>query len=699
VTGTAPVVVFQGETVDISQVQGTTGDTPGERAGLVGISGSAEGTFYEDSSDSFDFDQIETGTYDFDRDRNRDIIVRRPEVQRVRLYRGSATDGINVTNGRIGLSQDQITIQADFNFEESAEDVRVSVINPEGLDITPELTTNRRISADGETLRLSNISTLERGKFHVRVSGTGQFESTTRSVTFTRGRQRTNISFATMSIAQGGIINGTVRGNAGQRVQVRIPQSATEEETTADQVYENSDNVGYLTDQPTLRGDRYHTAVIEIGSSGRETVRIDTQQFRVNQVVSVTAANGINVDNPAVSEASFEVTSPNITIQSAPSVVAVDDTFRIRGSGPENGIVRAYVRNGSDYVPLRDADGNPIELETDADGTYALTASVSPPMDEPGSYDIVITGNDRNDENEVLSSSAYQDIQLRAVTTLRTQEENLTADLSSEWIATNIGDSVTISGYTTGSSIRFYIVEPQGTVLNASGTPVQQLNAADELTPTDGMFTESAAVWDTAGEYQVIVVSAPNETAWDRVDNIELNGLDSREAVGLIQNQYQGDESPFSVITLSLQANASQVTIETPRSGETISRDNITISGQSNRETGRDIFIEVLSQNQTVLTTEARVDGRNNTWQTTINASELGTGSYTIRVNDGISTTSTRVEVVGPVPNSQTSVTQTGSTVTEAESTTNANGPGFTVLSVIVAIFAFLIGISRLHNR
>lgn len=685
---TAPVVVFQGERVNLSQVRGTTGETPGERAGLVGIKGAAVGTYYEDESDSFDFDRVEPGSYDFDRDRRSDIVVRQPNIQSIRLFRGPPSDGINVTNGRISLSQDQMTITTDYNFVQSNEKVSVAVINPDGLDITNELTTSPTISKDGDVVTLSNLRSLETGQFIVRATGTGDFTTATQTVSFTRGSEDADISISDSSVQQGGIITGTIRGNAGQRVQVRIPHTATANDTTADQAYENSANIAYLTDQPTVGGPQYHTAVIDIGSRGQEQIRINTRTFRINQDVSISVADGTNIANSAGNRAFVRVTSPQLTVTSASDVVVLGNTFRIAGSGPSNGIVRAYVRNRSNYVPLRDTDGTAVEITTQADGRYEFVASTSKPIAQSGSYEILITANDQNDQNELLTSTYLQDVPLQAITTIRTQEQNLTTTLSTDRIATNTEDSITLTGYTTDQSIRLYIINPQGTVTTAAGTPIQQLDESEELEVADQMFTKQITALDTVGTYRITVVSAQTAADWNTVNNVELDGLDSEETAEKIRDQYLGAKSSFSVVTRSVQANSPQLSIATPRRGEQLSQGTITITGQSNRENGHDISIEILEQNETVLSTQTRVDGRNNSWKKSLDSSTLRPGSYTLRVSDGASTTSTVFEIAGSPPPNNTVSTQTETT---EQATTGVGGPGFTILSVVATLSVFII--------
>ena len=81
----------------------------------------------------------------------------------------------------------------------------------------------------------------------------------------------------------------------------------------------------------------------------------------------------------------------------------------------------------------------------------------------------------------------------------------------------------------------------------------------------------------------------------------------------------------------------------------TVPRERVTVSGTSNREAGTTVFVELVRADGTaVLLAEAEV--RDGAWNTTVDFSDVETGTYTLRATDGDAAASVRVEVVDVLP-------------------------------------------------
>jgi hypothetical protein len=134
---TAPVVVFQGERIDVSEVRQTgTGEPVGTGSVVFeGLFGDAEGDLQRASDATrVDFEDFPTGGYDTNGDGRQDVSVQTPVVREVVV---TTRSGADVTNGRIP-EDTPVNISVRFNFD-AADRVEVRVIDPDGLDVTNEV--------------------------------------------------------------------------------------------------------------------------------------------------------------------------------------------------------------------------------------------------------------------------------------------------------------------------------------------------------------------------------------------------------------------------------------------------------------------------------------------------------------------------------------------------------------------------------
>jgi PGF-CTERM protein len=185
---TPPVRVFVDETLDVSAVQLTGGGTVGsDSVTLLGVSGDADGTA-EDLADptDADFAGFETGGYDVQDDGDD-----RPEFSVVEPRVGSLVvrnqNGANVTNGW-EPSGASLTVTAEYNFDE-ADRLDLTVVAPDGLEVTDAVASADRITTSGGSVRL-DLSGQDDGTFRITVEGS-DLEDATRTVTVRTGPRRT----------------------------------------------------------------------------------------------------------------------------------------------------------------------------------------------------------------------------------------------------------------------------------------------------------------------------------------------------------------------------------------------------------------------------------------------------------------------------------------------------------------------------
>ena len=185
---TPPVRVFVDETLDVSAVGLTGGGTVGsDSVTLLGVSGDADGTVedLEDPTDA-DFAGFETGSYDVqaDGDGRAEFSVVEPRVSSL-VVRNQ--NGANVTNGW-EPSGASLTLTAEYSFDE-ADRLDLTVVAPDGLEVTDAVASSDRITTSGGSVRL-DLAGQEDGTFRITVEGS-DLEDARRTVTVRTGPRRT----------------------------------------------------------------------------------------------------------------------------------------------------------------------------------------------------------------------------------------------------------------------------------------------------------------------------------------------------------------------------------------------------------------------------------------------------------------------------------------------------------------------------
>ena len=718
---TAPITVYQGESVDFSGVDSTDGTTASGTVGLTGTAGDADGTFLSDSASNFDFGDAETGAYSYDNDDNADVFVREPTVSDVTLYRGSDDTGADITDGSVTTDTDDITVQADFNFDD-AEGVEVTVEDEDNVDITNSLTGSNTIATDGGTLTLSGISSLDAGQYNVTVEGEDSLDSASRQVSFTVRSDETTISLQDTEVTQGDRVTGTVQGSPGDTVHVRVDQADTDSGTTATQVFRNTGDVTTITDQSTNDGGTtYHAVVLDLGDSGSAQFQVETNQFEPDTTNSLEVALGADVDNSAEDDVDLTVNERDITIDSAPNAVVIGEDFTVNGTAAESDTIRAYARIDDTYRPLVDDDGNAVETSVDTDGTYEFTVDSSQVINLPDSYRIAVTADDGNtpyDTGATLSSSDYGEVDTRTTTTIQTQEGELAAELSSSRIASGIGDEVTLSGTALGQDdVRVFVVGPRGTVQDVSGNTITgTTSSAASVSINDNEFEEDLSGLDNRGTYEIYIVGDGRDGNYDESSR-SLGSTTQSQALEIIEDAYQPAGSDNPSVNLSLEAENPSLSINEPANGSQVPQDTVTVSGDSNREDETTVFIEVLDDNDNAIaSTEAEVNGSSSSWSTDVDMSGLETGEYTLRADDSESSDTVTVEVVEgeaqtpepteeeteeptePMETEEPTEPMETEMPTEEETTTGGSGPGFTAAIALIALIAAALLAVRRNN-
>jgi major cell surface glycoprotein (TIGR04216 family) len=732
--------VYLGDTVDIGGYASTS---------FTGEAGEADGTTAS-VSDLEDADITEANgfvTGEFQDTNGDSLFVVEPTVSDLTLYRGSGTGGADITDGSTtNENTDTVTVEAEWNFN-NFEGLNVIVDDEDGLEVSNQLgvggdTDIGSGAGSTGTVELTGIQELDTGEYTVTVEGEDDLDGASRSATFTVRDEAQTISLDETSVTQGNNVIATATGTPGEYGLVRIDSgdldnlngSDADSDDAAELVFADTGDVEDRRGTAGLATDeQWVGAIVDLDDEGEASVRINTNRLDT----TTTAVEFVELDNADTSdsnvndgfmsdsddEVDLTVDERAINITSAPSVVRIGEEFSIEGNAPESDDVKAYARIDQDWVPLFDEGGTLSEDSVDSDGSFEVEIDSGTNISLPDSYRIAIVadpvdldGNSLMETNEDVDSDVYGEFDTAETTTVRTVEGDLTAQLSSSNIAADVSDEVTLSGTALGQGddLRVYLIGPRGNFLDSDGAS----QAATTVSVDDEEFDEDYSSFNTRGEYTFIVVgqgrdgefsnSADDAVGFDG-DNLRSD-LTPQQAIEIVNDAYTGAGSDDQIVELTLQAENPQLAIDDFTTDGQVAQGEVTISGTSNREDETTVFIEVLGQNDNVIASdEAEVNGSSGEWETTIDMSDVETGTYTLRADDDEASASLEFELVEtlstptetpapetetetPAPETETETpapeTETETPAPETETTTSTSTPGFGAIVALVALIA-----------
>jgi hypothetical protein len=714
VSGPAPVVVFQGEELNVSQVTRTGGGVVGtETVVLTGLAGDADGLVETiDDPEEADFENVETGTYDVDGDEKPEFAVTEPRITSLTLR---LDNGANVTGGQIPSSR-TVTVHPEFNFA-SADGVRIRVFDETDTDVTPELTGDPIVAERDGSVTL-DFSDEDDGRFRI-VAEHRNHEDVSLRRSLSVGSSELSVNLDRASVTQGERVTATVMGSPGEIAHVRIDESDLETDSATTDVAER---VFRLTSDVTdIVGDSDRglvAAVVRIDDSGRARVQIDTDRLDTG-TAAIEVAAGDDLSARTEDETDLRIGDRSITAN-VPTVLEIGSKHTITGSAPRADSVKAYAYVDGQWEPLL-ADGarnRYAEDDVGSDGRFELTVDTSRVVNYPDSYRIAIVADavDRYSSDRVLSGSDLNDL-TRTTASVRTTAGSLTVAQSRSVVATGTGDEVIVYGtaFGQGEELHLYAVSPRG-----------QLHVAQTVSiDDDGEFEEALDEFDQRGTYEIVVVGQGRDgrfhggTTPSSVRSRLGGGEDQSQVLEILEDAYLGAGSDDQFVERSLAAESPSIAIDAIGSDDRLpsSPDRLTLSGRSNRAPGTvvDVSVEEQDGGSTVTTEDAavRTDG---TWSTTIDGIDLEDGQYVVRVDDGESTATRSFAVGEPLstatpteadtPSEEPTETErpspaeteqprtetpTPETPTDAETATPESANGFGILVAVLAILASLV--------
>jgi major cell surface glycoprotein (TIGR04216 family) len=624
-------------------------------------------------------------------------------------------------------------LNVDYNFDE-ADKLSITV-EDDDLEVTDQIVDDGFIT-ESDTDEELDFSDVDAGQYTITVEGDDFGPSQT--VTVNVSDEDVAVSLDETEVTKGERVVATIDGTPGTQAHIRIDSGDLDEDELEAELGEDSDffdnnpvdtnrvaqEVFSATGDVEVRGGSENTddsgenvvfAVGDLGDDGSVPIQINSQ-FIESGTITVEAAEGTDFTADADDSVDLTVEERAISIDSAPSNVAIGEEFTVNGTADEADEVRAYARIDQSWVPLEDENGNlAADTNVDDDGTFEIDIDSGSVINLPDNYRIGFVADpaypSNVDANDELSQETWGDFDTTESITVTTQEGSLSAELSSSTVATQTGDEITLSGSAIGQEqVDVYAIGPRGEI------ELRERINADE----DNAFEEDYSFFDRRGSYTFIVVGEGRDGNFGSdVSDEPLDpedGLTQEQAVEIIREAYEDAGSDNPIVELTLLSENPSLTLDI-EDGAEVPQDEVTLSGTSNREDGTVVFIEVLDENDdAVFSTEAEVNGSSSSWSVEADMSDVETGDYTLRVEDDETSATTQISVVEevsedtptpepdtetptPEPDTETPTpepdTETPTPEPDTETTTTTT-PGFgAVVAVLALLGAALLALRR----
>lgn len=631
-----PTTVYVGETgLDLSAV------TTGERVSIVGVSGVAEGTVVEADSTALAVTAaagFETGGYNLSGGRTTDIHVRRPAITDLALVLGDGEEDVAVTNGTVPFGR-TVTASASYTFD-AAEDLEVSVVGPDAVDVTPELAGTPLIPDSGEDLTLDFPATdLAAGTYTITVAG--ETLDVSRSATVRIASRTTTLSLSRTRVTRGKTVRATAFGDAGENVTIRIHDSDLADgygPANASAVFGDTGDV----ESRSGVGGEYAAVELELGRDGIGTVLLRTDTLAVDRTARVeVVTEGIHVagNGASVDAVPLQVAGRSVSIRDLPASVAVGEDLDITGTVPQGETVSAYALVDTAWVPLEGTGSGWAHADVGTDGEFTIEADAGAVVDRPDAYRVAVVadpdfavegvedgGDGGTHADDVLTRGAMSE-QVHADGKIRTIAAGLDARLSRRTIAATGEDAFAVNGQAPGTeTVHVYRVGPRG---ETTGTAVQ-VDA--------GTFSHEIDGLDRRGRHRFLVVAPGRDGTFaggPPTNTVSAaSGTTPEAARAVLRDRYRGPGVDDVVVERSLRAGDPAVTIASVHATSGADRTRLAIAGTSNREAGHAIAVEAQVDGAAVASTATVVHEDGSTWNATI-AVSTDTTSLRVIAGDG----------------------------------------------------------------
>jgi hypothetical protein len=676
----ADTSLFLGEEdVDLTGLDGVA--AAGERQRLYGNGGGADGKVatVENAltADVSRGNGFVPGTYALTPgDDSSVLVVERPTVRDVELYPGDTAEGTEVSGSSIPPSVETLSVDPGFNFE-GADDATVVVENPDGLEITDELTADPTLATEDETVRL-DVADLSVGTYTVRVEGADDLDHVNGTTTIRVRPEARTVSLSRTRVARGESTVATVSGPPGALRYVRLPadalgDGATVSGPTAEAVFPSGEGLA-LVGADVSAGVVY--AEVSLESDGFARVEIDTERLDAD-THDVAVAESVAGDDEA--SVPVTVTDRDVSVTPARTTLPVGETVRVSGTARGADDVKLYARIGDEYAPLyEDVDADDLaETSVDADGSWEVDLDTRAVLTVTDRYRVAAVadpGGDRLGSTDRIAESTLRDLDAVGRAAITTTDPSPSASVSQSHVAAGVGDEVTVAGRAPGpgETVRAYVVSPRGAV------EARDVAVGDD----DDDFDVDVDGFETTGRYRILLVTAGRDAAFALDDagdaeaiRDELTGSETRaQAVATVRDAYGGAGVDDRILDLTVTATDPRVTVETVRPRD----DELVVAGTSNRENGTTLALDLRRGTRTVAVGDTAVNASGR-WRTTVDVAGVAPGEYVLQVETSDATDVRTVRLGGTTASPTSAPTATPTeipTSTPSTATTTASADG-----------------------
>jgi major cell surface glycoprotein (TIGR04216 family) len=629
-----------------------------------------------------------------------------PRVSRLEYYN---RNGVRLSSGGGVLRSGTILVRADWNFAQ-AEDVSIEVLGPDGVRVTREVLSTepsdaqsallpdsfsagflddevQGIGTTGHTTAywLLDASEMRTGAHRVVVEGVEDlnFGEATRSVRVNVGTSSSpTLSFDRTAVSRGADVRFTVRGaEAGTYRAVGVPLGDVRSGSDPDDVFR------FIGDTVEVGStSSYAYAVVEVSDRGAATGGIETSHLERGDVSVRLFEEGGSVEEALGALNRNAVDRRSVTVERGAVGVSLSGGTYVTGQSVDvsgtasSGVDRiaVYVRERGDWelLPLDGRDTTAVR----SDGTWRVRGVVLSEEDHggrllrlPGRYSIaaVDAAELSSPPPTSISSSEFSRLSTSLRGTVTTQPPRLVANLDGYGGEVAHGDRVRFTGTSVGSrdvvvafvgerdvraeAVRTTRGDTFDAQIDLDGMRSGDVTAFAATAGRDGEFgTGEATDADgetvsvgTAEEFRDYVRSFDRDgrTRSQKVDRIRASTVERAGSDDLIRTTTlritDARTSVHDVVPAEQPLLTGVVPIET---GETV-----LVRGTTNRnpeDTSIDVEVVEGPDADEIGSRTVETWSTSGGWSATLSARGVSLGSYTLRVDDGVSAREVSFSVV-----------------------------------------------------
>jgi subtilisin family serine protease len=518
----------------------------------------------------------------------------------------------------------------------------------------------------------------------------------------------TTVSLNESRVAPGTTVRLTVSGTPGTNTTVRIPNSDLVGTGTTSMFLDQNQTPTPIVSTRVFNG--YSAALVNLGSDGTAQLRISTTFFQSDNeaVFEVTAGSDrtvVDTLSPAVDRARLYIKA----------IYPTGDTIDFDGTNTKFDSVRPYVKLDGQWRALRNDDGDVLrDDQISSSGNYGFTVDTEYVFPNgSGTYEIAIVGYNQSENYNIngfgvplfsdiadtVSTSEFEQLSVIRTTRLSLRTRSLVASLDRQSYASGSFDPLFVSGSSFGHNeeIIVYMVAPSGSTNAAkpcltrsffSCPPTSsvrfpyRIDLTSALTSFTIVYNDDGEIEEVItnepalnqeGEYRIFMIGWGQDDSFDGpsdplsfAETINVQSFSQSTVVDRLREEY-GDNSDDRVVELTFQSGASTTDFDLS-TGAVVLRDNITISGPTNRGPGALINVTLTTSPDSDLippeelyntSTVAQSGGR---WSVTIPFESFPADEYRLIVNESELLTPNQITIrtsdplsVPPLPGRQTS--------------------------------------------